>query len=79
MGKSGKAGNTSSAECLPTINHRQSVFPAENSPGANWALRITAMEVSEMVLPLEVLPLVHILTVLVAGGIGFYLMHKFAQ
>ena len=29
-----------------------------------------------MVLPLEVLPLVHILTVLVAGAIGFYLMQK---
>jgi hypothetical protein len=38
------------------------------------------MKVAEMVLPLEVfLPLVHILTVLVAGAIGFYLMHKFAQ
>jgi hypothetical protein len=32
-----------------------------------------------MVLPLEVLPLVHILTVLVGGAIGFYLMHRFAQ
>jgi hypothetical protein len=32
-----------------------------------------------MVLSLHVLPLVHILTVLVAGAIGFYLMHRFAQ
>jgi hypothetical protein len=32
-----------------------------------------------MVLPLEVLPLVHILTVLIAGAIGFYLMQRFAQ
>ena len=32
-----------------------------------------------MVLPLEVLPLVAFLTVLVGGVIGFYLMHKFAQ
>jgi hypothetical protein len=32
-----------------------------------------------MVLPLEVLPLVHILTVLLAGALGFYLLHRFAQ
>ena len=32
-----------------------------------------------MVLPLEVLPLVHILTVLIAGAIGFYLLQRFAQ
>jgi hypothetical protein len=32
-----------------------------------------------MVLPLEALPLVHILTVLLAGAIGFYLFHRFAQ
>jgi hypothetical protein len=32
-----------------------------------------------MVLPPEVLPLVHVLTVLVAGAIGFYLMHRFAR
>ena len=32
-----------------------------------------------MVLPLKVLPLVHILTVLIAGAIGFYLMQRFAQ
>ena len=32
-----------------------------------------------MVLPLEVQPLVHILTVLIAGAIGFYLMQRFAQ
>jgi hypothetical protein len=30
-----------------------------------------------MVLPL--IPVVHILTVLAVGVIGFYLMHKFAQ
>jgi hypothetical protein len=32
-----------------------------------------------MALPLEVLPLVHVLTVLVAGAVGFYLMHRFAR
>jgi hypothetical protein len=32
-----------------------------------------------MVLPLEALPLLHILTVLLAGAIGFYLLHRFAQ
>ena len=32
-----------------------------------------------MVLPLEVLPVVHILTVLLAGAIGFHLLHRFAQ
>jgi hypothetical protein len=32
-----------------------------------------------MVLPLEVLPLLHILTVLLAGAVGFFLLHKFAQ
>ena len=32
-----------------------------------------------MVLSLEVLPLVHILTVLIAGAIGFYLLQRFAQ
>jgi hypothetical protein len=32
-----------------------------------------------MVLPLEVLPLIHILTVLLAGGVGFYLLHRFAH
>jgi hypothetical protein len=32
-----------------------------------------------MVLPLEVLPLFHILTVLLAGAVGFYLLHRFAQ
>ena len=32
-----------------------------------------------MILPLEALPLLHILTVLLAGAIGFYLLHRFAQ
>ena len=32
-----------------------------------------------MILPLEALPLLRILTVLFAGAIGFYLLHRFAQ
>ncbi len=28
---------------------------------------------------MEALPLIHILTVLLAGAVGFYLLHRFAQ
>ena len=47
-----------------------SLYFRQKTALARMELQITAMEVSEMVLPLEVLPLVHILTVLVGGAIG---------
>jgi hypothetical protein len=60
----------------PTIR-----FPIANGRASaeRWALKAQRRDFLEMVLPLEVLPLFHILTVLLSGAVGFYLLHRFAQ